>query len=88
MYLCEYSIVNEDYPSAEPERFNSIHDGDLLVVCSDRPELKEEARQALVKRSLRWDEIRAERVAEGNLGFWIIIGEVHGGQPSNSRGSR
>lgn len=88
MYLWGYSIVNESYPSAASTGFNSIRDGDLLVVCSESPELKEEARQALVKKSIRWDQIRKERVTQGDMGFWIIIGEAHGGQPSNSRGSR
>jgi hypothetical protein len=75
MYLWQYSVVNEDFPSAEKSVRPPLR-GDLLVILSDTPEVKEDVSKSLEKRRLRWNQTSVQEVAGNGDGFWIVMGDV------------
>ena len=81
-YLWEYSVVNEDFPSLDtslrPSQKGDMRSGDLVVIFSDTPEVKEEVSKSLEQRRLRWNQTSAQRVARNGDSFWIIAGDVIG----------
>jgi hypothetical protein len=81
-YLWEYSVVNEDFPSLEKSirasQPGDLRSGDLVVILTDTPEVKEEVSKSLEQRRLRWNQTSAQRVARNGDSFWIIAGDVIG----------
>jgi hypothetical protein len=78
-YLWNYSVVNQDFPNLE-KSIEQPQRGDLLVVLSDTPEVKEEVSKSLEKGWLRWNQTGTQRVARNGDSFWIIAGDVIGVQ--------
>ena len=74
-YLWNYSIVDEDFPSEE-KALRQSQKGDLLVVLSDTPEVKEGVSKSLERARLLWNQTSAQRVSRDGDSFWIIAGDV------------